>query len=176
MPKRYGNEHASLVPYQVFATADADIVVAVGNDAQWQRFCEAIARPDLAADPRYAAVTGRITGRADLIPELARTMLGRTSAEWLERLDANGVPCGPINDYAAVFADPQVRHRSLRVDLHRADGGLAPTIASPLHLSGTPPAYEQAPPLLGEHTELVLSTLLNKTKEDIGALRRNGVI
>jgi crotonobetainyl-CoA:carnitine CoA-transferase CaiB-like acyl-CoA transferase len=86
------------------------------------------------------------------------------------------VPCGSINDYAAVFADPQVRHRSLRVDLRRADGGLAPTVASPLHLTGTPPAYGQAPPLLGEHTELVLSTLLNKTKEDIGALRRDGVI
>ena len=176
VPKRYGNEHASLVPYQVFATADADIVVAVGNDVQWQRFCEAIARPDLAADARYAAVTGRITGRAELIPELARMMLGRPLADWLERLEAKGVPCGPINDYAAVFADPQVCYRSLHVDLRRADGGLAPTVASPLRLSGTPPAYDQAPPLLGEHTELVLSTLLNKTKEDIGALRRDGVI
>jgi crotonobetainyl-CoA:carnitine CoA-transferase CaiB-like acyl-CoA transferase len=176
VPKRYGNEHASLVPYQVFATADADIVVAVGNDLQWQRFCETIARPDLAADPRYAAVTGRVTGRAELIPELTRTMLHRPLAEWLQRLETHGVPCGPINDYRAVFADPQVRHRALRVDLRRVDGGLALTVASPLRLARTPPAYNQAPPLLGEHTEWVLSTLLGKTAEEIGALHRDGTI
>jgi crotonobetainyl-CoA:carnitine CoA-transferase CaiB-like acyl-CoA transferase len=176
VPKRYGNEHASLVPYQVFATADEDIVVAVGNDTQWQRFCEAIARSDLAADPRYAAVTGRVTGRAELIPELVRTMLSRPSAEWLAQLEACGVPCGPINDYRAVFADPQVRHRALRVDLHRADGGLAPTVASPLRLAGTPPIYDQAPPLLGEHTDWVLATLLGKTAAEIEALRRDGTI
>ncbi|MGP0061106.1 MAG: CaiB/BaiF CoA transferase family protein [Beijerinckiaceae bacterium] len=176
VPKRYGNEHASLVPYQVFATADAEIVVAVGNDTQWQRFCEAIARPDLAADPRYAAVTGRVTGRKELIPELIRTMLGRSAAEWLERLDCRGVPCAPINDYRAVFADPQVHHRGLRVDLRRADGGLAPTLASPLRLTGTPPACDQAPPLLGEHTDWVLANLLGRTAEEIDALRRDGTI
>ena len=176
VPKRYGNEHASLVPYQVFATADAEIVVAVGNDTQWQRFCEAIARPDLAADPRYAAVTGRVTGRMELIPELTRTMLGRSTAEWLERLDSRGVPSAPINDYRAVFADPQVRHRGLRVDLRRGDGGLAPTLASPLRLTGTPPTYDQAPPLLGEHTDWVLANLLGKTAEEIDALRRDGTI
>lgn len=176
VPRRYGNEHASLVPYQSFVTADAEIVVAVGNDAQWQRFCEAIERPDLAADPRYAAVTGRVTGRQDLIPELAHTMLGRTTAEWLMRLEARGVPCGPVNDYRAVFADPQVRHRALRVDLRRADGSAAPTAASPLRLTGTPPVYGQAPPLLGEHTDWVLATLLGKSTGEIAALRRDGTI
>lgn len=176
VPGRYGNEHASLVPYQVFATADAEIVVAVGNDTQWQRFCEATARPDLAADPRYAAVTGRVTGRQTLIPELSRTMLGRPTADWLDRLEAHDVPCGPINDYRAVFADPQVRHRGLRVDLPRADGGAAPTVASPLRLMDTPPVYGQAPPLLGEHTDWVLATLLGKSDEEIAMLRRNGAI
>jgi crotonobetainyl-CoA:carnitine CoA-transferase CaiB-like acyl-CoA transferase len=176
VPKRYGNEHASLVPYQVFATVDAEIVVAIGNDTQWQRFCEAIDRPDLAADARYAAVTGRVTGRVELIADLARTMLGRSSSEWLERLESRDVPCGPINDYRAVFADPQVRHRGLRVDLRRADGGSVPTLASPLRLTGTPPAYAQAPPLLGEHTDWVMATLLGKTTEEIDALRRAGTI
>jgi crotonobetainyl-CoA:carnitine CoA-transferase CaiB-like acyl-CoA transferase len=176
VPKRYGNEHASLVPYQVFETVDAEIVVAIGNDTQWQRFCEAIDRPDLAADARYAAVTGRVTGRVELIADLARTMLGRSSSEWLERLESRDVPCGPINDYRAVFADPQVRHRGLRVDLHRADGGSVPTLASPLRLTGTPPVYPQAPPLLGEHTDWVMATLLGKTTEEIDALRRAGTI
>ncbi len=176
VPKRYGNEHASLVPYQVFATADSEIVVAVGNDTQWQRFCEAIARPDLAADPRYAAGTSRVIGRVELIAELARTLLTRPTAEWLERLEANGVPCGPINDYKAVFLDPQVRHRALRVDQRRADGGLAPTIASPLRLKGTPPTYELAPPILGEHTDWVLANLLGKTAEEIARLRLDAVI
>jgi len=176
VPRRYGNEHASLVPYQAFATADAEIVVAVGNDVQWQRFCTAIARPDLAANPRYAAVTDRVTGRQELIPELARTMLGQTTAEWLKRLEARGVPCGPINDYRAVFADPQVRHRGLRVNLPRADGGVAPTVASPLRLTTTPPTYCQAPPLLGEHTDWVLAALLGKSPEEIAALRHDGTI
>jgi crotonobetainyl-CoA:carnitine CoA-transferase CaiB-like acyl-CoA transferase len=112
----------------------------------------------------------------ELIPELTRTMLGRSTAEWLERLDSRGVPSAPINDYRAVFADPQVRHRGLRVDLRRADGGLAPTLASPLRLAGTPPAYDQAPPVLGEHTDWVLANLLGKTAEEIGALRRDGTI
>jgi crotonobetainyl-CoA:carnitine CoA-transferase CaiB-like acyl-CoA transferase len=176
VPKRYGNEHASLVPYQVFATADADIVVAVGNDTQWQRFCVAIERADLAAEPRYAKVRGRIMGREALIPELARTMRSQPLAAWLDRLESHGVPCSPINDYAAVFADPQVRHRGLRVDLRRADGGLAPTAASPLRLTSTPPQYGQAPPMLGEHTEWVLSDLLGKTAAEIATLRRAGTI
>jgi crotonobetainyl-CoA:carnitine CoA-transferase CaiB-like acyl-CoA transferase len=123
-PGRYGNEHANLVPYQVFPTADADIVVAVGNDAQWQRFCAAVERADLAADPRYQSVTARTTRRVELIPELTRTMMSRPAAEWLERLEAAGVPCGPLNDYRGVFADPQVRHRGLQRELRRADGGL----------------------------------------------------
>ncbi|MCJ9713255.1 CoA transferase, partial [Bordetella hinzii] len=102
-PHRYGNAHASLVPYQVFRVADGEIVVAVGNDDQWQRYCRAIERPDLAADARWAKVTGRIQGRDTLVPELARSMLARPAADWLERLETHGVPCGRINDYEQVF-------------------------------------------------------------------------
>lgn len=176
VPSRYGNEHASLVPYQVFATADEDVVVAVGNDGQWHRFCEALERPDLAADPRYAAVRDRVEGRRTLIPELCSTMLDRPAAEWLHRLEARGVPCGPINDYRAVFGDAQVQHRGLRVDLARADGGMVSTVASPIRLGGTPVEYGQAPPLLGEHTDWVLRTLLGRTVEEIGRLRRDGAV
>jgi crotonobetainyl-CoA:carnitine CoA-transferase CaiB-like acyl-CoA transferase len=176
VPGRYGNAHASLVPYQVFAVSDGEIVVAVGNDGQWQQYCAAIERPDLAADPRWARVTGRITGRQELVPELARTMLTRTRAEWLERLEAGGVPCGPINDYRQVFDDPQVRHRKLRVDMQRVDGSTVSTIASPLRLQGTPPVYDRAPPRLGDHTQQILGTLLGLSAEEIARHRATGIV
>ena len=117
VPHHYGNAHASLVPYQVFKTVDADMVVAVGNDQQWQKYCQAIERPDLAADERWVKVSGRIIGRETLIPQLAETMRTRSSGEWIERLEAFAVPCGRINDYQQVFQDPQVMHRGLRVDM-----------------------------------------------------------
>ena len=175
-PGRYGNEHQSLVPYQVFATADGHIIVAVGNDTQWQRYLEAIERPDLASNPRYAKVTGRVVGRKDLIPDLARTMLERTTAEWVERIEAHDVPCGPINTYDQVFKDPQVLHRGLRIDIARSDGVMVPGIASPLRLAGTPVAYTQAPPALGEHTDKVLSEILGKSADEIASLRKRGIV
>lgn len=175
-PGRYGNEHQSLVPYQVFATADGHIIVAVGNDTQWQRYLAAIERPDLASNPRYAKVTGRVVGRKDLIPDLARTMLERTTAEWVERIEAHDVPCGPINTYDQVFKDPQVLHRGLRIDIARSDGVMVPGIASPLRLSGTPVAYTQAPPALGEHTDKVLSEILGKSADEIASLRKRGIV
>jgi crotonobetainyl-CoA:carnitine CoA-transferase CaiB-like acyl-CoA transferase len=175
IPRRYGNAHASLVPYQVFDTADGQMVVAVGNDVQWQRYCEVIGRDDLAMDERWRKVAGRITGREELVPELARVMLTRTSADWINRLEARDVPCGPINNYQQVFEDEQVKHRGLRVDVARGNGAVG-TIASPLRLQSTPPAYEQAPPLLGEHTEQVLATLLGKDPQEIAALRERGVV
>lgn len=176
VPFRYGNAHASLVPYQVFETADGSMVVAVGNDAQWRKYCEAIERPDLASDARWAKVSGRITGREVLIPELAKTMLTRASGYWIERLEALGVPCGRINDYQQVFEDPQVIHRGLRVDMPTEDGGTVSTIASPLRLMGTPVQYTHAPPKLGSSTENVLKSLLNKTDEELDAYRHANVI
>jgi len=175
-PERQGNAHASLVPYQVFATQDAQIVVAVGNDTQWQQYCQAIARPDLAADPRWHKVKGRVTGRDVLVPELERTMLARTAADWIARLEAHGIPCGRINNYHQVFEDPQVRHRGLRVDMPTAQGGVIGTIASPLRLRDTPPVYERAPPVLGDATEAVLRDLLGRNDDDIAQYRRERVI
>ena len=176
VPHRYGNAHASLVPYQVFRASDGDMVVAVGNDTQWLRYCEAIERPDLADDARWTRVTGRITGREVLIPELARTMRNRTVADWLVRLEARGVPCGRINDYQQVFEDPQVQHRGLRVDVPTPDGGSVATIASPLRLMGTPVRYAVAPPTLGSSTEAVLRDLLGKSEAQVQAYREGGVI
>jgi crotonobetainyl-CoA:carnitine CoA-transferase CaiB-like acyl-CoA transferase len=103
-------------------------------------------------------------------------MLERTTADWVERIEAVGVPCGPINNYAEVFHDPQVQHRKLRVDVARGDGGTAPTIASPLRLAATPVQYRQAPPILGEHTEKVLGEMLGKSPEEIAALRQKRII
>jgi crotonobetainyl-CoA:carnitine CoA-transferase CaiB-like acyl-CoA transferase len=176
VPHRYGNAHASLVPYQVFRTATEEIVVAVGNDEQWRRFCEAIERPDLRDDPRWARMTLRVTGREELVPELAHTLLQRPANDWLGRIEAAGVPCGRINDYAQVFQEPQVRHRGLRVDVPRDDGAMVGTIASPLRLSATPPRYERAPPRLGEATEEVLQRVLGKSDEEVQRLRSDGVI
>lgn len=176
VPFRYGNAHASLVPYQVFKTADSDMVVAVGNDLQWRKYCEAIERPDLATDERWARGTDRIVGRERLIPELANTMLTRSAADWIERLEALGVPCGRINNFQQVFEDPQVVHRGLRVDMPTEDGGTVSTIASPLRLMGTPVQYRRPPPKLGSSTESVLKNLLNKTDDELDAYRHAHVI
>ena len=173
-PRRYGNEHPSIVPYQTFATADGHIIVAAGNDGQWQRYCTAIGREDLRADPRYANMKGRVTLRADLIPELRRTMATRGTAEWLRLLEAADVPCGPINDYGQVFEDPQVRHRQLRHEMLRTDGLKVPLVASPIRMSATPVEYRQAPPVLGEHTEAILRELLGKADAEIAALKAGG--
>ncbi|MBY4898465.1 CaiB/BaiF CoA-transferase family protein [Cupriavidus sp. AU9028] len=176
IPHRYGNAHASLVPYQVFAVADGEIVVAVGNDTQWLRYCEAIDRPDLAADERWRKVKDRITGRDQLVPMLAGTMLQRPAAEWIRRLEQYGVPCGRINNYAQVFEEPQVKHRQLRVDMPLPGGGSVGTIASPLRLQGTPVQYRLPPPVLGSHTEEVLARVLGYKAQDVAALRAQGVI
>ena len=176
IPQRYGNAHASLVPYQVFDTANGQLVVAVGNDVQWLRYCEAIGRPDLAADERWRRVSQRIVGRDLLVPDLCNTMATRTTQEWIGRLEAAEVPCGPINNYAQVFEDPQVMHRGLKVEVPRTDGGMVATIASPLRLSATPVNYGKAPPLLGEHTDLVLAQVLGRDAAQIAALRADGIV
>ncbi len=176
IPHRYGNAHASLVPYQVFTVSDGEIVVAVGNDGQWQQYCLAIERPDLAASERWKKVTGRITGRNALVPDLAKTMLTRTVADWIARLEARGVPCGPINNYAQVFQDPQVQHRGLRIDMKQPDGGVVSTIASPLRLAETPPAYVRTPPKLGDSTEQVLRDLLGYDEAKIASLRDSRIV
>ena len=176
VPFRYGNAHASLVPYQVFAVKDGEIVIAVGNDTQWQRFCEAINRPDLATDPKWEKVTGRITGRSELIPQLAKTMLEKGMNEWITILEQHDVPCGPINNYQQVFADPHVIHRGIKVDTPYEDGSIISTIASPLRLQSTPPEYKRPPPKLGDSNFEILNQLLGYSEESIEQLKKEKII
>lgn len=176
VPGRFGNAHASLFPYEVFHTADGHIIVAVGNEAQWRRFCTTIGLEALGNDPRYASMSQRLTARTELLPQLAAAMLQQNTRHWLTTLEAADVACGPINNYREVFEDPQVQHRGLRVDIERADGGRVPTIASPLRLAETPVRYQQAPPLLGEHTDVVLTKVLGLSPERIAELRAQGII
>ena len=176
VPFRYGNAHASLVPYQVFAVKDGEIVIAVGNDTQWQRFCEAINRPDLAIDPKWEKVTGRITRRSELIPQLAKTMLEKGMNEWITILEQHDVPCGPINNYQQVFADPHVIHRGIKVDTPYEDGSIISTIASPLRLQSTPPEYKRPPPKLGDSNFEILNQLLGYSVESIEQLKKEKII
>ena len=155
-PQRAGNAHQNIVPYQVFEVADGHLILAVGNDAQFARFCAVAACPELALDPRFARNADRVRDRAVLVPLLAATLKGRPRAEWLEALESAKVPCGPINDLADVFADPQVRAREMTVEVAHPLAGAIRVVASPLKLSATPVRYRRAPPLLGADTEQVL--------------------
>ena len=161
-PGRAGNIHPSLAPYQDFRTRDGNVLLAIGNDGQFARFCAAVDRQDWALDERFATNTVRVQNRAALLALMEPLMRERGTQEWITLLEDKAVPCGPINTVAQAFDDPQVRARGLRVDLPRAagDGGPAvATVANPMRLSGTPVSYRQAPPALGQHTEEVLGEL-----------------
>ena len=175
-PKRLGNAHPNIVPYQDFPTADGDFILAVGNDGQFRKFCEVAGLPALPDDPRFSTNKARVAHRAELIPLLRQATVFKTTAEWVALLEAAGVPCGPINDLAQVFADPQVQARGLRVDMANGMGSSTPQVASPLRLSATPVDYRLAPPLLGEHTDALLQHLLGLDAEQITSLRSAAVI
>lgn len=175
-PKRMGNAHPNIVPYQDFPTADGDIILTVGNDGQFRKFAEVAGHPEWAEDPRFASNKARVAHRAELIPLIRQATVFRTTAEWLAALERAGVPCGPVNDLAQVFADPQVQHRDLKVEMPHPLAGCVPQVASPLRLSGSPVTYRNPPPLLGEHSEALLQRLLDMTDEQISALRQAGVV
>ena len=175
-PGRAGNAHQNIVPYQVFACADGHLIVAVGNDAQFARFCEIAGKTEWARDPRFAANAERVKRRDVLVPLIEAVMHTRTEGEWLAALEAVGVPCGPINRLDQVFADPQVRARGMRFDLPHRLSGTVPQVGNPLHFSATPVAYTQAPPLLGEHTSAVLSQRLGLSAESLADLAARGVV
>ena len=158
-PRRMGNAHPSIVPYQDFPTADGHMILAIGNDGQFARFCEVAGRPELAADARFATNRARVENRAELIPLLNEITATRTTTEWIAQLEARAVPCGPINGLAEVFADPQVQARGLAVKMPHSEAGEVPLVASPIRLSKTPVEYRRAPPLVGEHTDEILADL-----------------
>jgi len=175
-PKRLGNAHPNIVPYQDFPSADGNFILAVGNDGQFRKFCEVAGIASLADDSRFATNKARVAHRAELIPLLRQATVFKTTAQWIELLETAGVPCGPINDLQQVFADPQVQARGLRLDLPNALGSSTPQVASPLRLSATPVAYRSAPPLLGQHTESLLERLLGMSEAQVAALREGGVV
>ena len=145
------------MPYQVFEVADGHLILAVGNDGQYQRFCEVAGCPELARDPRFARNADRVRHRDTLVPLLAARLRTRTRADWLAALEAAKVPCGPINDLAEVFADPQVRARGMTLTTPHPHTDALELVASPLRLSATPVRLRHAPPLLGQHTDEVLA-------------------
>ncbi len=169
-PKRPGNAHQNLVPYQVFEASDGHLIVAVGNDAQFRSFAQELGHPEWADNPRFARNSGRVTHREELVPLLARVMLSRTRDNWLLALESAGIPAGPINTMEQVYQDPQVAARGLRLDLPTGQGGQLPSVASPLRLSATPVQYRSAPPRLGEHTREVLSRVLELSPDKVEAL------
>ncbi|PWW46881.1 CaiB/BaiF CoA transferase family protein [Melaminivora alkalimesophila] len=184
VPQRQGNTHPSIVPYQDFPTQDGRMLLAVGNDGQFTRFCEA-AGVDWAGDARFATNAARVAHREELVGLVAALTRTRPTAQWIALLEDKAVPCGPINDIAQAFDDPQVRARGLRIEQERRPGGPPPAgsevnrvvgTANPMRLSETPPTLRHAPPALGQHTEEVLRERLGLDAAQLQSLRERGVI
>src|SRR5438477_740598 len=175
-PRRIGNLHPNIVPYQPFRAADGDVILACGNDNLYRKFCEAAGCAELARDPRFATNGKRVENRVELTRLLGEVFGKRSKREWLELLEAAGVPNGPINDVAQVFDEPQVKARGVRIELAHPAAGKLPLVASPMRFSETPIEYRQAPPLLGEHTGEILRGVLGKSQDEIARLRNAGVI
>jgi len=175
-PKRWGNAHANIVPYQTFACSDGHIIVATGNDGQYQKFVEAGGRPALAHDARFATNPLRVQNRDVLVPLLADMVKERPRDEWIALLEACGVPCGPINDVGEVFANAQVQARAMAIDLPHPEAGQVTLVRNPIRMSSTQATSAMAPPLLGQHTDAVLREVLGRSEEQIAALRDRGVL
>ncbi|KCV29391.1 CoA-transferase family III protein [Bordetella bronchiseptica 00-P-2730] len=176
LPRRWGNEHPNLAPYQTFPTADGHIIIGCGNDGQFRRLCELIGCPELAGDPRFADMPGRNVNRAALVEALEARFRTQPSRHWLDLLANSEVPNGSINNYAQVFEHPQVVHRGMRVDMPHPGGTTVGMVANPIRLSGTPVQYRYPPPLRGQHTAEVLASLLHKSGADIEALEAARII
>ena len=175
-PARQGTAHPNIVPYQAFATADGHLMLAVGNDAQFERFCQAADAAELAADARFATNAERVAHRSVLVPAVEALLRRRSTADWLVVLAAAQVPCGPINDLAQVFAEPQVRHRGLRFELPHPTAGQVPGVRNPVRFDRTPIEYDRPPPLLGADTAAVLRTRLGLDERTLADLASRGVI
>jgi len=175
-PARWGNAHPNIVPYQTFKTSDSWIIVGVGNDAQFRKFVEVGACPELALDPRFATNPQRVNHRDTLVPILAAIVERRSKADWIAALESAGVPCGPINDLGEVFEDPQVVAREMQVKVAHPLAGEVKLVRSPIKMSVTPPEVTGHPPLLGEHTEAVLQELLGVDAERLASLRAAGIV
>jgi len=178
VPRRLGTEHPNIVPYKTFESADGFVILAVGNDSQFQKWCSFAGAADLASDPRFTTNSLRIQHRTELYALMPAVMRRKTTKEWVEGLAAVGVPCGPVNSLDQVFADPQVQTRGMRLDMPHASAaaGSVPLIANPLKMSATPPSYRHSPPTLGQHTDEVLHELLGLDRAERARLRDAGTI
>jgi crotonobetainyl-CoA:carnitine CoA-transferase CaiB-like acyl-CoA transferase len=175
IPKRWGNAHPNLTPYQAFATLDGDLILAIGNDGQFRRFCE-VAGLTIATEPRFADNRSRLANRDALVAIIARTMKGRPTAGWMAALEPAGVPCGPINTIDQVFRDPQVVARGLQFALPHPQAGSVPQVGNPIQFSRSRIEYRSAPPVLGEHTAQILDELLGLAPGEIASLKDRGIV
>jgi crotonobetainyl-CoA:carnitine CoA-transferase CaiB-like acyl-CoA transferase len=175
-PKRMGNAHPNIVPYQDFPTADGDLIIAVGNDGQFRNLCAVCGHAEWAGNEKYATNAARVAHREELIALLRQETMRQTTAEWIALLEAANVPCGPINNLREVFNDPQVKARQLLLELPHPTAGTAPGVANPLRLSASPVEYRSAPPLLGQHTDEILQKYTGADAQSLTALRARGVI
>jgi crotonobetainyl-CoA:carnitine CoA-transferase CaiB-like acyl-CoA transferase len=175
-PGRIGNLHPNIVPYQPFQTSDGEVILACGNDNLFRKFCEAAGCLELANDPQFATNGKRVENRAEITRRLQAIFSKRTKREWIDLLDAAGVPNGPINNVAQVFEEPQVRARSVKIELEHPVAGSLPMVASPMRFSETELEYRLPPPLLGQHTDEVLRDLLGHSESQIAKLRAAGVV
>lgn len=175
-PGRMGNAHPNIVPYQDFPTSDGHMILAIGNDAQFAKFCGVAGRPEWTTDARYATSAARVVNRDTLIPAMRHVTITRSTADWVAHLETAGVPCGPINTIAQVFEDPHVKVRGAAISVSHPLGGQIPLVANPIRLSETPVEYRMAPPLLGQHTRDVLRDVLGFDEERIADLRTRKVV
>jgi len=178
VPPRRGNEHPTIVPYGTFKASDQAFIIAAGNDSQYQRLCSVIGAEELAADERFATNKNRVLNRRELIPLIDAKTENQPSDYWLKHLEEAGVPCGPVNDVAQTFSDPQIQHREMAVTMpHRETGSSGvKLIGNPLNFSDTPVQYKQAPPVRAEHTKEMLAKHLGLSDEKIAELEKNGII
>jgi crotonobetainyl-CoA:carnitine CoA-transferase CaiB-like acyl-CoA transferase len=175
-PERMGNAHPNVVPYQDFPTSDGHMILAIGNDSQFAKFCATAGHPEWAKDARYATSAARVINRDTLIPAMRQVTMTRTTAEWVKSFEVVGVPCGPINTVAQVFEDPHVKARGTRISLPHPLGGEIPLVANPIRLSETPIEYRLAPPMLGQHTGEVLRDVLGLDDARIKELSQRKVV
>ena len=176
VPGRLGNAHPNVVPYQDFPTADGHMILAIGNDGQFGRFCAQIGKPEWSTDLRFVNNAARVSNRNLLVDMIREQTKKSTTAEWVKNLEAVGVPCGPINDLANVFADPHVIDRNLRLDIEHPIAGTVPSVANPIRMSSTPVKYRTAAPMLGQHTLEVLTRVLGMTPDNLDKLVESKVI
>jgi len=176
VPQRLGNAHPNIVPYQAFATADDFMILAIGNDRQFKAFCEVAGAWELAADPRFATNPERVKNRTAVCDAVAKLLKQHKRDYWLETLEEHSVPCGPINSIDQVFNDPQLLERGMRISQHHPQAGEVDLVGNPIHYSRTPVQQDKAPPMLGEHSETILETVLGYSEEKIQTLKENGCL